>query len=112
MLGGLTVGRFAVADDVEPIEHDSACSNGKATEIYTIELPKGMKVSSLPKSTNFANSVQRFEASYQLKGQVLHVRRVAEDTTPTAVCTPTTLTSYRTFGGKLMDHLEQQVLYK
>lgn len=112
LVGGTTVGRMVVPDDGEAVRHDSACTSGVATEIYTIELPKGMKVTGLPSSSKLSNSVQRYEASYVRKGQTLHIRRQLDDHTPVKVCPPGISNEYKKLGGQVGDNLRAQVLYR
>jgi transglutaminase-like putative cysteine protease len=112
LAGGTTVGSMVVPDDGTPVRHASACTSGTAIETYEIELPKGMKVSGLPPAAKWANSVQRYEASYVQKGQTLQVRRSLEDRTPTAVCSAATGEEYRQMNGRVIDNLKAQVLYR
>jgi transglutaminase-like putative cysteine protease len=112
LVGGTTVGGMVQADDGEPARYDTACTNGLAAETYIIELPRGMKVSGLPPAAKLASSVQRYEASYTQKGQTLHIRRSFEDSTPTAVCSPSVGDEYRKLGGQVIDNLKAQVLYR
>ncbi|MEK8033004.1 DUF3857 and transglutaminase domain-containing protein [Ideonella sp. DXS29W] len=112
LVGGQVVSTTAEPDTGEPIEHPGTCTSGRVIEEYTIELPRRMKVVSLPDKAKLSNSVQRYEASYQLKGQVLQARRVFEDRTSTAVCSPALLKEYRTLGNAVYENLKLQVLYK
>lgn len=113
LIGGQVVGGMVEPDTGEPIDHPSTCTNGKAIEEYTIELPSKMKLVSLPERAKFSNSVQRYEASYQLtKGNVLQVRRTFEDKTPTAVCSPDILKEYQRLGNSVYENVKTQVLYK
>jgi Transglutaminase-like superfamily len=112
LIGGTTVGRMVVPDDGEPARHDTACTSGIATEIYTIELPKGMKIAGLPPSKKLASSVQRYEASYTQKGQTLHIRRQLDDHTPVSVCPPSIGNEFKKLGGQVGDNLKAQVLYR
>jgi hypothetical protein len=105
-LSSIGYDRGDVADD------PGACSSGTAIEEYSIELPKAMKVMSLPDKAKAANSVQRFEATYTVKGNVLQARRMFEDKTAVAVCPPDVLKAYRHMNGQVYDNLKAQVLYK
>ena len=112
LVGGTTVGNMVQTDDGEPVRYDTACTSGLAAETYTIELPKGMKISGLPPAAKLASSVQRYEASYTQKGQTLLIRRRFEDSTPGAVCSPSIGDEYRKLGGQVVDNLKAQVLYR
>ncbi|HEX5687172.1 MAG TPA: DUF3857 and transglutaminase domain-containing protein [Ideonella sp.] len=112
LLGGLVIASIVAPDTGEPVEHAGTCTSGKAVEEYTIELPKKMKVVSLPDKASLSNSVQRYDASYSLKGNVLQVRRTFEDKTSVAVCSPEILKDYQRLGGQVYENLKAQVLYK
>lgn len=111
-VSGLTVASVARPESSDPIDVPGACTSGTAIEEYTIELPKAMKVMSLPNKAKASNSVQRFEASYTVKGNVLQARRLFEDRTAVAVCPPDVLKAYRRMGAEIYDNLKAQVLYK
>lgn len=112
LIGGATIGRIISPGSDEPAAHPSSCTNGSSTELYTIELPKGMRVTALPEAARFSSSVQRYEASYSRKGSVIQVRRFVEDRTPTAVCQEALLDEFGRFGSKVHDNLKAQVLYR
>lgn len=112
LVGGTTVIRMVDADDGEPERYDTPCTSGVATEIYAIELPKGMKITGLPPSVKISSSVQRYEASYTQRGRTLHVRRELNDHTPVAVCPPSISNEYKSLGGKVLNNLRAQVLYR
>jgi transglutaminase-like putative cysteine protease len=112
LVGGTTVGRMVTPDDGEPVRHDTFCTSGIATEIYAIELPKGMKIAGLPPSKKLASKVQSYEASYTQKGQTLHIRRQLDDHTPVTVCPPSIGNEYKKLGGQVGDNLKAQVLYR
>lgn len=111
-VGGTTVGQFAQQDDGEPVRYATACTSGVAEETYTVALPKGMKITSMPPAAQVRNSVQRFESRHQLKGGVLTVRRRVEDMTPGAVCPPAIGDEYRVFGGQVLENLKLPVMYR
>jgi transglutaminase-like putative cysteine protease len=112
LAGGTTVGNMVQGTEGEPVQHDTACTNGVAEENYEIELPKGLTVTGLPPAARLASSVQRYEASTTRKGQTLLIRRRLEDRTPVAVCPPAIGNEYRRLGPQVIDHLKAQVLYR
>ena len=91
---------------------DVACSNGTMIEEYDIELPAKMKVLSVPDDLKVSDAVVDYRASYELVGNRLRVKREIDDRTPSNVCTPEAMARLKEFGGKVMDDLRAQVLYK
>ena len=91
---------------------DVTCSNGTMIEEYEIELPAKMKVLSVPDDLKVSGAVVDYRASYELDGNRLRVKREIDDRTPGNVCTPQVMARYKEFGGKVMDDLRAQVLYK
>lgn len=103
----------AVKSVMEPeTEADVACVGGTMTEEYVIELPKGVKVLSVPGDIKVGNELAAYQASYKLKGATLTVKRVLEDRTRGNVCAPAVLAKYRPVAEKTIDNLKEQVLYK
>jgi len=93
-------------------EADTACGSGLSVEEYTIELPKGMRVLSIPDNLKVANELLSYSATYRLKGNVLTARRTLDDRTRGNVCSPAQLAEYKKVAEKVMDDLKAQVLYK
>ncbi|MFL6622903.1 MAG: DUF3857 domain-containing transglutaminase family protein [Sulfurifustaceae bacterium] len=93
-------------------EADVVCTSGAATEEYVIELPKKMKVLSIPQNLKVANDFLSYSGTYKLKGNVLTVQRTIDDRTKGNVCAPQVFVEYKKFGDKVIDNLGEQVLYK
>jgi transglutaminase-like putative cysteine protease len=91
---------------------DVVCSSGSLTEEYVIELPKNMKVLSVPDDMKVANEFLAYQASYKLRGNVLTATRTMDDRTRGNICSPQVFLEYKKFGEKVMDNLKSQVLYK
>jgi hypothetical protein len=53
-----------------------------------LNLPEGLKVTSLPRDISYADKNIRFESSYTQDGQSLIVKRTLTVDYPTRVCTP------------------------
>lgn len=93
-------------------EADVTCSGGSVIEEYTIELPKKLKVLSVPENMKVANAFASYTATYKLKGNILTVRRVLDDRTKGNVCSPQISIEYQKLAEKVVDNLKEQVLYK
>ena len=97
---------------MEPETVDVTCSSINATEEYTIELPKTVKVLSIPDNLKVANDFVAYSASYKLKGNILSVKRTLDDRTPGNVCKPQVFIEYKKIAEKALDNMKEQVLYK
>ena len=93
-------------------EADVTCSGGSVIEEYTIELPKKLKVLSVPENMKVANAFASYSATYKLKGNILTVKRVLDDRTKGNVCSPQISIEYQKLAEKIVDNLKEQVLYK
>lgn len=93
-------------------EADVVCWSGSVVEDYSIELPKAIKVLSIPDDMNISNEFLTYTAKYKLKGNVLTVKRTFDDRTKGNVCTPQIMAEYKKVAEKVMDNLKEQVLYK
>lgn len=112
ILAGSGVGGMVTNGTEEKVNYDTACTNGSVQEDYEIELPRRMKVLSIPEKMKVASSVQAYEASYTMKAGKLLVHRAFRDHTPAAVCPPKISDEYISLGEKVSDNLKEQVLYK
>lgn len=103
----------AVQSVMEPeAEADVTCVGGIQTEEYVIELPKGVKVLSVPSDIKVGNDLVSYQASHKLKGTTLTVKRVLDDRTKGNVCAPEVFAKFRPIAEKAIDNLKEQVLYK
>lgn len=93
-------------------EADVNCTDINATEDYIIELPKKIKVLSIPENVKIANDFVSYTASYKLKGNVLTVKRTLIDRTQGNVCKPQVFAAFKKIAEKGIDNMKEQVLYK
>lgn len=93
-------------------EADVVCWGGMLVEEYTIELPKSMKILSVPDDFKLSNGFLSYNATHKLKGNVLTVKRTYDDRTKGNTCSPKVFAEYKTFADKVTDNLKEQVLYK
>ncbi len=93
-------------------EADVTCGSINATEDYVIELPRTVKVLSIPDDMKVANDFMSYTAAYKLKGNVLTVRRTLDDRTKGNVCSPQIFAEFKKIAEKAVDNLKEQVLYK
>ena len=84
----------------------------KMTEEYVIELPKTVKVLSVPGNVKISNDFLSYVASYKLKNNVMTVKRTFDDRTKGNVCSPQVIAAYKKISDKVLDNLKEQVLYK
>jgi len=109
--GSTMMGMLQSADEPE-LNDDVHCSSGFASEDYTIELPKSMKVLSIPSDLKVGNEGVSYSAAYKLKGNVLTVRRTLDDRTKGNVCSPEAMAQFKRIAERAMDNLKEQVLFK
>jgi transglutaminase-like putative cysteine protease len=108
---------YSILNAVQPAmqmeeESEAACWSNMLTEEYTIEMPKKIRILSVPDDVKIANSFLSYDASYKLKGNVLTAKRTFKDQVKGNVCSPEMLGEYRKFAEKVVDNLKTQVLYK
>lgn len=93
-------------------EADVSCSSINLNEEFNIELPKTMKVLSIPENLKIANDIVSYSATYKLQGNRLTIKRILDDRTPSNVCSPQIFEDYKKLAEKAIDNLKEQVLYK
>lgn len=98
---------------VPPVEpFDSVCTSGSSIEEYEITLPAAMQVVSVPESTAVNTPLLGYEASYQLDGRKLTVRREVQDRTVPQICSAETTRAFREAAQVVLKDVRQQLLYK
>lgn len=103
----------ALQFSIEPEkEADVVCWAGKQSEEYTIELPKTMKLLSVPEDMKLTNELLSYHATYKRNGNTLVVKREFDDRTKGNVCSPQQLAEYKKFADQVVENLKEQVLYK
>lgn len=105
----LQVGQGGVEAEAEV---DVSCTGMTLVEDYVIELPKTMKILSIPQNLKAANEWAAYQASYRRKGNTLVVHRQLEDRTPGNVCPPAMMQSMKKLAEQIVDNAKEQVLYK
>ncbi len=96
-----------------PVEDvDSVCSSARSVEEYEITLPAGMRVLGVPDPVAINTTLLGYEASYQLDGKRLSVRRVIEDRTPPGLCTPAQSKEFRDAAQVVLKDVRQQLLFR
>jgi transglutaminase-like putative cysteine protease len=96
-----------------PLEDvESVCSAGRSVEEYDIKLPASMRVVAVPDPVAVNAPLLAYEASYQLEGQRLTVRRVVEDRTPAGLCPAALTKQFRDAAQVVLKDVRQQLLYR
>lgn len=101
-----------LASGMEPEKVEVVCSDIYTAEEFVIELPKGVKVLSIPDNLKVANDFVSYTATYKLKGNVITAKRILDDRTKGNVCKPQVFIEYKKIADKAIDNLKEQVLYK
>jgi len=88
---GVAPGRIGIMTVYKPLakrQFNFVCNSYIDEENYRLNLPEGLKVTSLPRDINYADKNIRFESRYTQEGQSLIVKRTLTVDYPTRVCTP------------------------
>ncbi len=91
---------------------DYPCFGGIATETYTIELPKSVKVFALPEGVHISNSTMTYDTSYSQKGNTITAVRRFEDRTKSSICTAKNDREYRPLAREILRDLKAQIIYR
>ncbi|MDR7098708.1 transglutaminase-like putative cysteine protease [Lysobacter niabensis] len=106
------VDHFAQQGNDEVDEHfESACGSGHSEEEYTYEFAKELKVLAIPPNVSLSSDAASYEATYELEGNLLKVRRVLDDRTPGPTCSPEYNTKYAALMKQVLSNLKSQVVY-
>lgn len=106
------VDQFAGQGNDEVDEHfETACGSGHSQEEYTYEFAKELKVLAIPPNVSLSNETVNYEATYELKGNLLKVRRVMDDRTPGPTCSPGYNAKYGALMKQVLANLKSQVVY-
>ncbi|MCI4568896.1 DUF3857 domain-containing protein [Lysobacter sp. CFH 32150] len=109
-IGSVMAFAAQASDEVEG-QFDTACGSGYSEEEYTYEFAKDLKVLAVPPNLSLSNDTLSYAATYELKDNVLKVRRVLDDRTPGPICTPEFNARYDAFMKKVLSNLKAQVVY-
>jgi hypothetical protein len=88
------------------------CRGASSTEEYTIELPKRVRVDSLPKDVDLHSRNASYRARYRLKGSTVTVTREIDDRTPGPVCSPQDYVDFKPFGAAILRDVRAQIIYR
>ena len=88
------------------------CMGGISVEEYTFDLPRNVKIMSIPKDAHLADSRTRYDSTYQQKGNTVIVLRKFEDRTPGPVCTPEDDRQFRPMARNILKDLKAQIIYQ
>ncbi|RZL01722.1 MAG: DUF3857 domain-containing protein [Rubrivivax sp.] len=91
---------------------ETACSSGHSVEEYRYQLPPNLVVESVPKDVKLDSDKLSYSATYQLKDQVLTVKRVFDDRTVGNICTSAQAQAYKDFAAQAVPDSTAQVVFK
>ncbi|MBC7700485.1 DUF3857 and transglutaminase domain-containing protein [Aquabacterium sp.] len=91
---------------------ETACSSGHSIEEYRYQLPANMTIDQVPPDVKLDSDKLSYRATYQLKDQVLTVKRVFDDRTAGNVCTPAQARAYKDFAAQAVPDSTVQVVFK
>lgn len=91
---------------------ETPCSSGHSVEEYRYQLPPNLTIESLPKDVKLDSDKLSYSATYQLKDQVLTVKRVFDDRTVGNVCNAKQAQAYKDFAAQAVPDSTAQVVFK
>ena len=112
---GLAPGRIKnLADVVLPKERrfPTYCAATQHEEWIELAFPKDMKVTRVPKGVSFANGPLKYQSSYELKGQVLKIKRMFVSDRKQSICGAEDDKRFSNFTQVLRRDLRQQVFFE
>jgi len=112
---GLAPGRMKyLADLVLPKERrfPTYCASTQHEEWIELAFPKDMKVSRVPKGVAFANGPLKYQSTYELKGQVLKIKRTYVSDRKQSICGAEDDKWFSDFTQVLRRDLRQQVFFE
>jgi hypothetical protein len=83
----------------------------RVEETVTLQLPAGLKPTSLPKGTQLTWAHGRYESEVSLSGTSLTISRVLELDLPEPLLPPQDYPAFRSFGQQVMRDLRAQLVY-
>jgi hypothetical protein len=111
---GLAPGRMKyLADVVLPKERrfPTYCAATQHEEWIELAFPKDMKVTRVPKGVSFANGPIKYESTYELKGQILKIKRKYVSDRKQSICGAEDDKWFSNFTQVLRRDLRQQVFF-
>ena len=106
------VSTYAEAAKEPDSARDQRCWGGHSTEEYTYEFPKGLKILSVPKDVDAQSPLLSYRATYRLSDNVLIVKRVVDDTTPTNTCTAAQMAEFKKQARLIAKDVAAQVIFQ
>ena len=106
------VSGYAEAAKRPDLIRDQRCWGGHSTEDYTYEFPKGLKILSVPKDVDAPSPLLAYRATYHLDGNVLTVKRVVDDNTPTNTCTAAQMSEFKKQARLIAKDVAAQVIFQ
>jgi hypothetical protein len=103
---------FAGRDEVEDFKRPTVCAGFWSDETLQFELPKSMRVISVPRNLKIAHALIDYSASYKLAGRKLTVERRVADKTPTSVCSPALMAEFNKPVRTIARNLRSELMYQ
>ena len=102
------------ADVVLPNERrfTTTCNSTKHEEWIDLTFPKDMKITRMPKNVSFAKGNLKYQSAYELKGQVLKIKRTYAASYKNNICGEEADKLFSAFTQVLRRDLSQQVFFK
>ena len=113
---GLAPGRFAGFEGDNPTLSDPQplwpCGSGTDSEIYVIQFPPNVSITSIPKGIAYHDDEIDFHSAYRRVGRRVTVERTLVLHRPSQVCKGADLEHWRAFLRTLQPDLRSQIFYR
>jgi hypothetical protein len=112
---GLAPGRIKnFADVVLPKERrfPTSCNSTKHEEWIDLAFPKDMKITRVPQGVSFVKGNLKYQSAYELKGQVLKIKRTYAASYKNNICGEEADKLFSAFTQVLRRDLRQQVFFE
>lgn len=91
---------------------DFGCFGGTSIEEFTFNMPRNVKIISIPRDTSISTGKINFDSSYKLNGNSIKVIRKLEDRTSVNLCTPKDDRDFKPIGRAILKDLKSQIIYE
>lgn len=111
---GVTIASIASMAKTKPSEKlnfPSICYSKTMIENYTLKFPSNSKIKRIPSNVDYKKSPFKYQASYQLKGDEVMVRRLFQSNHKSSLCDANTNNAKKDFFKVLQKDLRGQIFY-
>lgn len=91
---------------------DRDCMGDIAIEEFSLDLPKNIKITALPKDVHLNDGRVRYDSTYRQEGNTVTAIRRFEDRTEGPICSPESCREFKSIAREVMKDLKAQLIYQ